>query len=456
MLFNQLQESFFKNFVLSENGASVYQRHLREFTWAKTQQYFSVFIRISLKPRTVAPRASSATAGGSRQADVQTAASSTVCGAFTALVSLAYRERTPPSFQVMNELSNLFSVLHVDVGDSKEQIAALTTTSATNSNDEASGKVSGTGSKQNGEAILKSEKNDNDFVLSSSGEYKQPLVWIDLEMTGLNVEVDRILEIACVITDGRLTKSVEGPDLVINQSIKCLDSMGEWCQEHHAASGREFLRFGLERHFTYKYSFEVFLSSLCQSASLTHCKTAVELLISWVLVLAQRVKFTSTYDLGQVVEFVKNHVGSQTPLLSGNSVYVDFMFLKKYMPRLACIFPHILVDVSSIMALCIRWFPKGCSQLRVATGRTFLGQLVLSLTQANFGLNVLVHYLCVLMVPARVAIAHLSALFICDIVLLTAMVTALNVAQKLVVLHHVAVPNYVLKFLAMPYYDNLL
>ncbi|CAH1454197.1 unnamed protein product [Lactuca virosa] len=69
------------------------------------------------------------------------------------------------------------------------------------------------------------------------GEYRLPLVWIDLEMTGLNIEVDRILEIACVITDGKLTKSVEGPDLVIHQTKECLEKMGEWCQDHHAASG---------------------------------------------------------------------------------------------------------------------------------------------------------------------------------------------------------------------------
>ncbi|XP_021900905.1 oligoribonuclease [Carica papaya] len=56
-------------------------------------------------------------------------------------------------------------------------------------------------------------------------------------MTGLDIEVDRILEIACIITNGSLTKSVEGPDLVIHQTNNCLDKMGEWCQHHHAASG---------------------------------------------------------------------------------------------------------------------------------------------------------------------------------------------------------------------------
>ncbi|CAE6014577.1 unnamed protein product [Arabidopsis arenosa] len=145
------------------------------------------------------------------------------------------------------------------------------------------------------------------------GDYKQPLVWIDLEMTGLNVEVDRILEIACIITDGNLTNAVEGPDLVVHQTKDCLDKMGEWCQTHHGDSG---------------------------------------------LTKKVRLSTISERDAEQkVIEFVKKHVGSENPLLAGNSVYVDFLFLKKYMPELAALFPHILVDVSSVKALCSRWFP---------------------------------------------------------------------------------------------------
>ncbi|KNA10747.1 hypothetical protein SOVF_141310 isoform B, partial [Spinacia oleracea] len=59
-----------------------------------------------------------------------------------------------------------------------------------------------------------------------------------------------------------------------------------------------------------------------------------------------------------VIEFVKKHVGTYTPLLAGNSVYTDFIFLKKYMPDLASLFSHVLVDVSSVKALCVRWYPK--------------------------------------------------------------------------------------------------
>ncbi|KAH0453365.1 hypothetical protein IEQ34_017689 [Dendrobium chrysotoxum] len=146
----------------------------------------------------------------------------------------------------MSGLSNFFSVLNLDAEDDKEQIAIPNTVSAI---DESSGRISGDGDEQNGELTVKrapskSHKSHNKILQSSSssssslsGNYKLPLVWIDLEMTGLEIEVDRILEIACVITDGKLTTSLEGPDLVINQSKECLDNMGEWCREHHAASG---------------------------------------------------------------------------------------------------------------------------------------------------------------------------------------------------------------------------
>ncbi|GJS52861.1 oligoribonuclease isoform X1 [Tanacetum coccineum] len=195
----------------------------------------------------------------------------------------------------MNQLSNTFSLLELDVEDDKEEI----TSAAENAK------------KANGKAKKETDSSDKDLL---EKDYKLPLVWIDLEMTGLNIEVDRILEIACIITDGKLTKSVEGPDLVIHQTKECLDKMGEWCVEHHAASGM------------------LALALSCYAA---------------------------TGRVGQVIEFVKRHVDlSHAPLIAGNSIYVDFMFLKKYMPNLASIFSHVVVDVSSIKALCFRWFPK--------------------------------------------------------------------------------------------------
>ncbi|KAK9048254.1 hypothetical protein SSX86_032783 [Deinandra increscens subsp. villosa] len=161
-------------------------------------------------------------------------------------------------------------------------------------------------------------RNKNDKRLDTMKTYyKLPLVWIKLKTTGLNVEVDRILEIACVITDGKLRKLVEGPDLVIPQTRDFLDKIGERCKDHHATSGPS----GLSQKVT---------------QSRTSEKEAEEL----------------------VIDFVKGHVSAYTPSLAGNSIYVDFMFLKKYMPDLASLFSHVLVDVSSIKALCCHWFPE--------------------------------------------------------------------------------------------------
>ncbi|TYH56207.1 hypothetical protein ES332_D08G001700v1 [Gossypium tomentosum] len=196
----------------------------------------------------------------------------------------------------MDRLSNAFSLLDIDVDDHHPPPA-----SSSASKPSGKSKINGKGSTELKPALL-------------SENYKLPLVWIDLEMTGLNIETDRILEIACIITDGYLTKSLEGPDLVIHQSKECLDKMGEWCQNHHAASG---------------LTKKVLQSTISERE-------------------AEK----------QVIEFVKRHVGTYTPHLAGNSVYMDFIFLKKYMPDLASLFSHVVVDVSSVRALCIRWYPR--------------------------------------------------------------------------------------------------
>ncbi|XP_027330511.1 oligoribonuclease isoform X1 [Abrus precatorius] len=203
----------------------------------------------------------------------------------------------------MEQLANSFSVLELDADDTHLPTIA--------------GAGSSSNKRVNGNTDtlpVKNEKQDLQNLVTPSCEYKLPLVWIDLEMTGLNVEVDRILEIACIITDGNLTKTVEGPDLVIHQTKECLDRMGDWCQTHHAASG---------------LTKKVLQSTIIEKE-------------------AEK----------QVIEFVKKYVGSYTPLLAGNSIYVDLQFLKKYMPELASLFSHVLVDVSSVKALCIRWYPK--------------------------------------------------------------------------------------------------
>ncbi|CAN6461923.1 unnamed protein product [Victoria cruziana] len=206
----------------------------------------------------------------------------------------------------MKDLSNIFSVLSLDVGDNTDQTAASTPMDSL---------------KQSGKKNSVKEQTPEADEECTSGEgssegFKSPLVWIDLEMTGLDIDVDRILEIACIITDGSLSHLAEGPDLIIHQSKECLDKMGEWCQNHHSASG---------------------LSEEVLASTITEADAEM-----------------------QVIDFLKRHIeGSYQPKLAGNSIYVDFQFLKKYMPDLAAMFSHVLVDVSSVNALCFRWYPKG-------------------------------------------------------------------------------------------------
>ncbi|ONI21218.1 hypothetical protein PRUPE_2G053500 [Prunus persica] len=183
----------------------------------------------------------------------------------------------------MEDLANAFSVLELDAEDDDQAREASSVSKNKDDTTKSSGKKTEKKVNNSDNILLVKEKETQQKPLE---KYKLPLVWIDLEMTGLNVEVDRILEIACIITDGKLTKSVEGPDLVIHQTKECLDRMGEWCQSHHEASG------------------------------LT--KKVLESTIS------------EREAEKQVIEFVTRNVGTYTPQLAGNSVYVDFAFLKTW------------------------------------------------------------------------------------------------------------------------------
>ncbi|KAF0890564.1 hypothetical protein E2562_003776 [Oryza meyeriana var. granulata] len=206
----------------------------------------------------------------------------------------------------MSKLANMFALLNLDAEDDREEVEEPTSRKT-----EATATTETDKSRLNHRMIV---NYDGENLASSSSDYDKPLVWIDLEMTGLDIAKDRILEIACIITDGKLTKRIEGPDLVIRQSKECLNDMNEWCKIHHSASGLKD---------------KVLQSDISEND-------------------AEK----------QVLDFIRKYIGLATPLIAGNSVYMDLLFLKKYMPNLAAIFSHVIVDVSSISALCTRWFPK--------------------------------------------------------------------------------------------------
>ena len=140
------------------------------------------------------------------------------------------------------------------------------------------------------------------------------LVWIDLEMTGLDPEKMVIIEIASIVTDGRLNIIAEGPNLAINYPEKILNEMEEWSMTHHSNSGL------LDR----------------VRASCCNCLQAEK----------------------ETLEFVQMHCKMGESPLCGNSVWQDRRFLTKHMPVLEGFFHYRIVDVSSIKELVRRWYPS--------------------------------------------------------------------------------------------------
>ncbi|MDO6515099.1 MULTISPECIES: oligoribonuclease [unclassified Neptuniibacter] len=145
-------------------------------------------------------------------------------------------------------------------------------------------------------------------------ENKGNLIWIDLEMTGLDPKNDVIIEIATVVTDSDLNILAEGPMLAIHQSDQLLDGMDEWCTNQHGKSG-----------------------------------------------LTQRVKDSSVTEAQaeqETIAFLKQYVAAGESPMCGNSIGQDRRFLDKYMPELEAFFHYRNLDVSSLKELAKRWKPE--------------------------------------------------------------------------------------------------
>src|SRR3990167_7116621 len=140
------------------------------------------------------------------------------------------------------------------------------------------------------------------------------LVWMDLEMTGLDPKRDRILEIASIITDAELNIIAEGPVFAIHQAQTQLDQMNKWCVDQHGKSG---------------------LTQRVQQSNISESKAEIETL-----------------------NFIKQYVPEKTSPLCGNSIYQDRRFLIEYMPKLENYFHYRLLDVSTIKILAKLWAPS--------------------------------------------------------------------------------------------------
>ncbi|XP_027234853.2 oligoribonuclease, mitochondrial [Penaeus vannamei] len=140
------------------------------------------------------------------------------------------------------------------------------------------------------------------------------LVWVDLEMTGLDVTKEEIMEAAVIVTDSDLNVVAEGPNLVLKVEDKVLDNMNDWCKQHHGDSG---------------------LTASCRKSEVT-------------LAAAE----------DQLLQFVTQHTEKGKAPLAGNSVHADKKFLDKYMPKLMKHLHYRIVDVSTVKELCRRWYPE--------------------------------------------------------------------------------------------------
>ena len=145
-------------------------------------------------------------------------------------------------------------------------------------------------------------------------ENQNLLVWIDLEMSGLDLTRDFILEIACIITTGQLEVLGKSEEIIIHHPQSLLDGMNDWCKQTHSKSG------------------------LTQQ------------------VLESVVSMEEAED--RILSFIKQYVPSKgTAVMAGNSIHVDKQFLPKDMPSIPAYLHYRLVDVSTVKELCARWYP---------------------------------------------------------------------------------------------------
>jgi oligoribonuclease len=178
----------------------------------------------------------------------------------------------------------------------------------------------------------------SDNVLASSD---QNLIWIDLEMTGLFPDTDRIIEIAVVVTDPLLSVRVEGPVFAVHQNDAVLDGMDNWNKGTHGKSG-----------------------------------------------LTERVRLSTvdeTAAQAQVISFLQKYVPKGKSPMCGNSICQDRRFLANYMPALESFFHYRNLDVSTLKELARRWKPAALDGFKKAQAHTALADIHESIDE-------LIHY----------------------------------------------------------------
>lgn len=169
---------------------------------------------------------------------------------------------------------------------------------------------------------------------------KNNLIWLDLEMTGLNPNKDRIIEIATIVTDSDLNIIAHGPELVINQPEDLLRDMDEWNTTHHTISG-----------------------------------------------LLEKVRQSTVTDQEaelRTLDFLLKYVEPGYSPMCGNSIYQDRRFLYNYMPKLEAFFHYRNLDVSSLKILAKSWAPDIYAQLTKESNHRALDDVIGSIDELKF------------------------------------------------------------------------
>ena len=166
------------------------------------------------------------------------------------------------------------------------------------------------------------------------------LIWIDLEMTGLDTDRDAILEIATIVTDSQLNVLAEGPELAIAHPLSVLEAMDDWNRKQHGKSGL------------------------------------------WRRVLEEGVGLADAE--ARTVSFLAEWVPANTSPMCGNSICQDRRFLHRLMPRLEQHFHYRNLDVSTIKELARRWAPQVLAGLRKQSAHTALSDVRDSIDELRF------------------------------------------------------------------------
>jgi oligoribonuclease len=166
------------------------------------------------------------------------------------------------------------------------------------------------------------------------------LIWVDMEMTGLNPDSDRIIEVAVVVTDPQLNILAEGPVFAIHQPDEIMDGMDAWNKGTHGRSG---------------------LIEKVKASTVTECEAELAL-----------------------IAFLKKYVPNGKSPMCGNTICQDRRFMARGMPKLEAFFHYRNLDVSTLKELCRRWKPELASGFKKHQKHTALADIIESIEELRY------------------------------------------------------------------------